>query len=644
MLETNIASGMRAWERHDWATAYEELLPLLDAEESEPGHLEALAESAWWCGSLDDTIAAQERAFKTYSAAGRNVDAAGLAIDLAEIYALRLQPSAARGWMARASRLLEDEPATPALGNLRRLEAVFAAGSESGLQEALELALQVEEIGRDTGDRDVEVLGLHDQGRFSIASGDVGRGMALMEESMVSVLTGELGPRVTGRILCNMIDVSASMADYRRAGEWSDQAMRWCEEQGNASGFPGICRIRRSEMMRLRGAWSDAEAEASRAADELGDFGPYMAAAFNELGMIHLNLGDREAAEEAFRRAHSLGSSPMPGIALLKLSDGDATAASSMIESALDGIEDLLTRAKLLPSAIEISLAANLGELAERYSGELTELAERFDSDLLRTFATQGSGRIAYAERRHAEAVALQRTVVDDLVAEGLPYEAARARCDLAMALTASGSPEMGKLELDAATDEFEHLGARTDLARIAEMSQLGTAPMTPAVRTMMFTDIVDSTSLIGAIGDDAWADLISWHDRTLRDIFVNYGGDEVNHTGDGFFATFDSPDDAARCAIEIQRTLRQHRKDTGFAPKVRIGIHSGPILEADGELVGQQVHLAARIGSAAAGEEILLSHHAVVELDDTYRLGDQYDVDAKGIAEPVTVAPLDWK
>ena len=643
MSETNIASGMRAWERHEWAIAYEQLLPLLDAEESEPEHLEALAESAWWCGGLDDTIAAQERAFRTYSGAGRNIDAARLAVDLAEHHALRLQPSAARGWLARASRLLQDEPPTPTLGNLRRLEAVFAADTENGLQEARELASQVEQIGRDTGDRDVEVLGLHDQGRFSIAAGDVERGMALMEESMVSVFTGELAPRVTGRILCNMIDVCASMADYRRAAEWSDQAMRWCEEQGNASGYPGICRIHRSEMMRLRGAWSDAEAEASRAADELGDFGPYMAAAFNELGMIRLNLGDRDAADEAFRRAHALGSSPMPGMALLKLSDGHAEAASSMIESALDGIEDLLTRAKLLPSAIEIALAAHMADPAERHAAELAELAERFDSDLLRTFATQGSGRIAGAEGRHVDAVALHQKVVDDLVAEGLPYETARARCDLAMALTASGSPEMGKLELDAAKDEFGRLGARTDLARLAEMSQAGAAAMTPAVRTMMFTDIVASTSLIGAIGDDAWADLIAWHDRTLRDIFVNHGGDEVNHTGDGFFATFESPDDAARCAIEIQRTLRQHRKDAGFAPKVRIGIHAGPILEADGELVGQQVHLAARIGSAAAGDEILLSHEAVVELDDTFRVGDQYDVDAKGITEPVTVAPLDW-
>ena len=182
MSETNIASGMRAWERHEWAIAYEQLLPLLDAEESEPEHLEALAESAWWCGNLDDTIAARERAFRTYSEASRNIDAARLAVDLAEHHALRLQPSAARGWLARASRLLQDEPPTPTLGNLRRLEAVFAADTENGLQEARELASQVEQIGRDTGDRDVEVLGLHDQGRFSIAAGDVDRGMALMED------------------------------------------------------------------------------------------------------------------------------------------------------------------------------------------------------------------------------------------------------------------------------------------------------------------------------------------------------------------------------------------------------------------------------------------------------------------------------
>ena len=593
MPEPDIASGMRAWESHDWVTAYEQLLPLLDAEGGEPEALEALADSAWWCGSVDDTIAASERAFTAYTAAGRSVDGAVVAIGLAEHHAMRLQPSASRAWMSRAAALLEDEPPTPALGHLRRLEAVFASGSEGGLREAIELSIEVEDIGKQTGDRDVEVLGRHDQGRFSIAAGDLQHGMALMEETMIPALTGEISPKVTGRIYCNMIDVSASLADFRRAGEWSDQAMRWCDEQGIAAGYPGICRIRRSEIMRLRGAWSDAEAEASRATEELGDFGPYMAAAYKELGMVRLNLGHHEAAEEAFRKAHSLGASPMPGMALLNLAKGDTSVALSMIGSSLGGTDDLLGRAKLLPSAIEISLAAGEVGTAESYSAELAELGDRFDSDLLRIFAVQGSGRVASAEGRNGDAVVLHQEVVNRLVAEGLPYDTARARCDLAMALTADGSVEMGNFELEAAKTDFEKLGAQSDLDRLAAMMEPGPAGATEAVRTMMFTDIVDSTNLVGAIGDIAWADLLAWHDRTLRALIVDHGGEEIKQTGDGFFVTFDSPNDAATCAIEIQRALRRHRKDAGFSPKVRIGIHAGPILLTDGDLVGHEVHLA---------------------------------------------------
>ncbi len=428
MPEPDISSGVRAWERNDWAAAYEELRPLLDTEDGEAEPLEALAESAWWCGRVDDTIAASERAFAAYTESGRNVDAARVATGLAEHHAMRLQPSASRAWMVRAAALLEDEPPTAALGHLRRLEAVFASGSEGGLQEAIKLSVQVEDIGKQTGDRDVEVLGRHDQGRFSIAAGDLQHGMALMEETMVPVLTGQISPRVTGRIYCNMIDVSASRADFRQAGEWSDQTMRWCDEQGIAGGFPGICRIRRSEMMRLRGAWSDAEAEARRATEELGDFGPYMAAAYMELGMVRLNLGEHDAAEEDFRKAHALGASPMPGMALLELARGDTGAARSMMGSALDRTDDLLGRAKLLPSAIEISLAAGEDGTAERYSAELAELGVRFDSDLLRIFAVQGSGRVAAAEGRHGDAVVLHQEVVNRLVAYGLPYHTARER------------------------------------------------------------------------------------------------------------------------------------------------------------------------------------------------------------------------
>lgn len=93
-----------------------------------------------------------------------------------------------------------------------------------------------------------------------------------------------------------------------------------------------------------------------------------------------------------------------------------------------------------------------------------------------------------------------------------------------------------------------------------------------------MFTDIVKSTDLIEAIGDEAWTDLLRWHDHMLRSLFVSHDGEEVNHTGDGFFVAFEMPSSAIECAIAIQRTLVDHRRTHGFSPQVRVGLHlTGP-------------------------------------------------------------------
>jgi class 3 adenylate cyclase len=633
--------GMNAWSTHDWSTAYSELEPLLRAPTAEPEQLEALGESAWWLGKIDDTIAARERAFSMFVDSDRDVDAARVAIQVAENHAHRLESSEARGWMRRAARLLDGLRETPELGNLRRLESVFALGAEGGIDHALELAREVQRIGKVTGDRDLEMLGVHDQGRFLVAGGEVDEGFDLMEEAMVSVVTGELTPFVTGRIYCNMIETCASMADYKRASEWSDRAMRWCEELGHAGGYPGVCRVRRSELMRLRGAWPAAEAEANRAAGELRDFGPYMAEAFNEVGLLRLHRGDMDGADEAFRRAHSLGANAMPGMAIAKVARGQPDVAHSMVESVLGGIESPLARVKLLPAAVEIALEASALEQAREHSEELSKLANDFGSELIDSFALQARARVLTAEGRHEEAVTIHRKVVESLIPHGLPYETARARCDLGFSLIANDIADLGRLELDTAREEFERLGAATALDWLQRSTLDGRRTQTTSV--MMFTDMVDSTRLVGLVGDKVWADLVAWHDRKLRMLVDRHHGREIDHTGDGFFISFDRATDAARCAIEIQRALHQHRGESGFSPRVRIGIHAGLVLESEKRLLGHNVHLAARIGSAAEEDEILVSQATKAELGPGYGIENTRTLTVKGVDEPVEVGSIVW-
>ena len=642
--ESDLARGLEEMRNYKWSEAHSTLLQLLDDLDADPEHLEKLAEAAWWIGNIDDALAAGDRAATAYSASGRNPEAARVAVLVAELYGWRLQSSLASGWRRRAALLLDGLDETAALGHLRRLESTYASGSDEGLRLALGLAIEVQEIGARTGDRDLEMLGLHDRGRYTVDLGEAELGMAMMEEALVSVVSGELGPKVTGRILCNTIEVTASTADYKRATEWSDQTTRWCESVGNGGGYPGACRVRRSEFMRLRGAWPAAEVEANRAANELADIRPYQARAFNELGMIRLNTGNLDGAEDAFMKAHSLGLSPMPGLALLKLARKDTSEAWSMMRAALTASDAYLERAKLIPAAIEIALAAGEVDVARDLTAELAEIADRYRSDLLSTFATQGEGRIAVHEGRFEDSIAPLRTVVEQLVTWGVPYEAARARCDLGMAMIEQGSEALGWLEINEAKAAFTRLGAAVDLERISQMvGREDKPPALHSVNTMMFTDIVDSTKLVGFIGDESWADLISWHDRTIRTLLDQHQGTEIDHAGDGFFVSFDTPEAALECAAEIQTVLRRHRKDSGFSPRVRIGVHVGEVLQSGGALVGLEVHTAARVAGAAEGDQVLVSKATVEAVGDRFQFGAGQEIQAKGIGEALVIQPLLW-
>lgn len=160
-------------------------------------------------------------------------------------------------------------------------------------------------------------------------------------------------------------------------------------------------------------------------------------------------------------------------------------------------------------------------------------------------------------------------------------------------------------------------------------------------VKTFMFTDIVKSTNLIEAIGDEAWEMLLAWHDQTLRGLFVAHRGEEVVSTGDGFFVGFDSAEAALGCAVAIQRTLSEHRRTQGFAPQVRIGVHSSPATQVEHNFSGRGVHEAARIAALAEGGEILASKETG---GDHPGASEARTVMLKGISQPFEVVVIDWR
>jgi class 3 adenylate cyclase len=160
--------------------------------------------------------------------------------------------------------------------------------------------------------------------------------------------------------------------------------------------------------------------------------------------------------------------------------------------------------------------------------------------------------------------------------------------------------------------------------------------------RTIMVTDIVGSTALIEVIGDAAWRDLRRWHDTTLRAAFDRHHGRELDHAGDGFCAAFGSSAEAVACAVDVQRTLIEHRRSAGFAPQVRIGLHSGD-LQRDGDgLTGSVLHIASRVAATADGGQILATGATIAESGVT-PAGLPSAVSLRGVAQPMSIAQIPW-
>src|SRR5205807_5948607 len=221
-------------------------------------------------------------------------------------------------------------------------------------------------------------------------------------------------------------------------------------------------------------------------------------------------------------------------------------------------------------------------------------------------------------------------------------YEAAQAKVDLARAYEDAERHDDAIMELDSARAAFERIGASKAAADLTSRLSSGASGARPT-RTFMFTDIVGSTRLVEALGDEAWDALLTWHDRTLRSVFEQFAGVEIKHEGDGFFVTFDGTAGAVEAACAIQRRLADHRREHGFAVQVRIGLHTTEATERHGDYGGKGVHETARIAASAGPGEIVASQVTLAAAGGRFSVEDERSVTLRGLSTPLMVATVHW-
>ncbi len=367
------------------------------------------------------------------------------------------------------------------------------------------------------------------------------------------------------------------------------------------------------DAMRIRGQ------EAVDLAGELGDDTRIMQTLFISATIAHLE-GEHEHSVELWREAisHARERNAAWSTWMFRASLADVLMASGHWTEALDVVSESLKHASDFGDApITTSyLVEYVGILA-------VERGEPLEGLRLMAAARATFDRLRYREA--AVEAAYRRTWI----------EAARRDLDPARADAAWAGGLM--LTLADATAEAQ------ELVGIERLPATGLRRVGQATRTLMFTDVVGSTALIGAVGDDAWHELIEWHNRMLRRMFVTHQGEEIDNAGDGFFVAFPNSRAAADCAIDIQRMLVEHRHSHGFSPAVRIGLHETSVTRSGGAYRGRGVHLAARIAAQASGGEVLISSDTGAQLGGSYALSPPRSLELKGFRRPVLVSAIDW-
>ena len=473
-----LDQGRESFGRQAWADAYAQLSAADGENPLAPDDLELLGMAAYLIGQAEDSANLLERLHSELLGRGdipRAVRSAfWLALDLMD----RGEFARGSGWLARARRLLDDGTHDCAEQGYLLLPGALQSIDEGDHAAAHAISGTAAAIGDRFDDRDLVTLARSIQGRALLRQGKTVEGMTLLDEVMVAVTAGEVSPIVAGNVYCSVIEGCQESFDLRRAAEWTAALTHWCESQPDLVLYRGQCLVHRAEIMQLHGAWADAVDAAQRAFERFGQGHdqPAVGAAFYQQAELHRLYGQFAAAEDAYREASRRGREPHPGLAQLRLAQGQVDAAAAALRRAMDEAQQPAVRARLLPVHVEVMLA--VGDVAEarHAADELSKIASALDAPLLRAVDTSAQGAVLLAEGDARAALAALRHAWAAWQELEAPHEAARVRVLIGLACRMLGDDDGAEMELDAARWVFRQLGAVPDVTRVDKVSRKGGA------------------------------------------------------------------------------------------------------------------------------------------------------------------------
>lgn len=465
----NLNRGQDAFRGRAWTDAY---VLLTEADREQPLHpddLERLATAAYLIGKDAESMEIWTRAHREFLARGGVARAVRCAFWLGFCLMHHGERARGSGWIARGRELLEgarqDCVEHGYLLLPLALQRVFAGDTAAGYR----MFCQAAAIGDRFSDRDLIALAGHSRGRVLIRMGEIQDGVRLLDEAMTAVDAGDISPLVVGDVYCSVIEGCLEVFDVRRAQEWTAALSRWCESQPDLVPYRGQCLVRRAEILQLHGAWPEAIDAARQACERLLQPSPQPAsgAAFYQSGELYRLRGEFAEADEAYRNANRYGRKPQPGLALLRLAQGQTDAATTAIQLALDEARGTETRSRLLPAYVELMLAAGNIPAAHAAAEDLASLARELDAPVLTAVAAQARGAVRLAEGDARAALPILRLALTGWQEVEATYDAARVRVLIGLASRDLGDSDAAQMEFDAARGIFQQLGARPDLTRM---------------------------------------------------------------------------------------------------------------------------------------------------------------------------------